>query len=188
MKKIAEIVVLTLIALASAHPCLGMSSPYEKDESEYSESECEWIGWSEPALHQLVLEGDLNAVQRLLKEDPTAITKCDQFGHTALHDAAASECAIKIVDLLLKFDANPDAIDKDGCSPLHLACSPEIIKILLTAKADPEIRNKLGKTPLICTVQPSTSTATHIEIPAYYQALPRTLLEQGVAIDQEEYD
>ena len=49
--------------------------------------------------------------------------------------------------VLLSFGANPNLIDFEGATPLHIAAdSPQkkSIKLLLKSGADPSIRNKFG--------------------------------------------
>ena len=54
-----------------------------------------------------------------------------------------------IIQLLIECGADPNALDNDGCTPLHYAVQfPEIIKLLIDNNAHIDIKNKEGETPL----------------------------------------
>jgi cytohesin len=56
------------------------------------------------------------------------------------------------VELLLKHSANPNSLDNNGSTPLHVAAAFQvdnrIFEFLFDHKADPNVRNNQGQTPL----------------------------------------
>ena len=53
----------------------------------------------------------------------------------------------EIISLLLQFNANPNAQDFEGATPLHTAADGnniQCVEILIKAGADPFIRNEFG--------------------------------------------
>ncbi|PRP78173.1 hypothetical protein PROFUN_11303 [Planoprotostelium fungivorum] len=94
---------------------------------------------------------DQEAVFRLIKADPSLITKVDLSERSALHLAAMTG-APDIVEVLLSSGANPNAGDKHGWTPLHHAAAQgheKVMQILLedvTLKVD--MKNQDGNTPL----------------------------------------
>ncbi|CAA7261739.1 unnamed protein product [Cyclocybe aegerita] len=78
-----------------------------------------------------------------------AISRPSPAGQTLLHFAAFLGFA-SLTCFLVKHDADLDARDRNGFTPLHLAAlsqSSTCATILVEAGADPEIVNALGKTP-----------------------------------------
>ncbi len=74
------------------------------------------------------------------------ITNNERF--TALHYAAYhNEC--DIVELLLKYNADPDIIDDNLETPIFMTHDIPIIRMLLAKNANIEIRNRKGYTVLI---------------------------------------
>ena len=95
----------------------------------------------------------LNSVQRLLESGADPNVRTNVHGTTPLHwanSAAATE-------RLLRWKADPNATDKLGQTPLHLAVSDrdadplerhERVGVLLAAGANPNARTDLQETPL----------------------------------------
>lgn len=74
----------------------------------------------------------------------------DQFGYSALHEAASSG-DMDAVRRLLSLGADVNARDDGGTTPLHLACRHgriEIVRLLLEHGADPNAASGSGATPL----------------------------------------
>ncbi len=65
-------------------------------------------------------DGDHKLVDKLIKEDGTAVNWKRDNGETPLHAAAIANHE-KVVDSLLKANADPNAKNDDGESPLHYA-------------------------------------------------------------------
>jgi RNA polymerase sigma-70 factor (ECF subfamily) len=87
-----------------------------------------------------VKSGDEDTIRSLLQADPGLVSANDEPGrHSPLHIAAGSGDTA-VVELLLSYGANPNALDEgDNASPLHHAAERgrlEVVKLLLAAGAD----------------------------------------------------
>lgn len=87
-----------------------------------------------------VKAGDEGRTRALLKADPRlARESCESGGFTALHIASASGDTA-LVELLLKYGADPNALDTgDNASPLHHAAERnrlDVVKMLVEAGSD----------------------------------------------------
>jgi ankyrin repeat protein len=80
-----------------------------------------------------------------LLDQGAAVTVTNRLGITALHYVCANtrylsdNLAEPVVELLLHFKANPNALDADGCTPLIIACAHRewsICRLLIEAGAD----------------------------------------------------
>ncbi len=72
-----------------------------------------------------------------------------------LHEVCFSGNAPEVVDILLEFGANPNAIDNKRRTALHMCCvsdqvanSERIAKALITAGANPNAKDRYGSMPL----------------------------------------
>ena len=81
--------------------------------------------------------------------DANAVNK---HGQTPLHTAAGGEKDYpELCEILLKHDAEINAVDEDGNQPLHFACQKahtETVKWMVSHRADTNPVNKCGQTPL----------------------------------------
>ncbi len=87
----------------------------------------------------------------LLYHYPSIAKSQDDTDRTPLHQAAALG-QLKIVSLLLKHDAEINALTKDGFTPLHasvLSGSLNVVKFLVEQNARVDSEAKDGSTPLI---------------------------------------
>jgi ankyrin repeat protein len=53
----------------------------------------------------------------------------------------------QICSILLEHGARTDAIDMQGCTPLHYVKSKTLVKLLIAHKANALVKNKKGQTP-----------------------------------------
>ena len=77
-------------------------------------------------------------VKWLLEKGVSANTQMGEGGNTPLMEAAAAG-DVPLVELLLEFKADPNALNEDNENPLGFAVTwqqPEIVKILVAAGAD----------------------------------------------------
>jgi ankyrin repeat protein len=98
---------------------------------------------------------------------------------------AAQEGCLKIVDLLLKADANPDLAHPNGRTALHMAASQghtNIVKRLLASGANPDAVSEVGDTPMI-----EAAHLCHAEVMAVlreYGADPTPHDREGLTADE----
>jgi ankyrin repeat protein len=128
---------ILLVVLAIAAACL-VPSCSTKAHSDYR------------TIHELVINGDLNAVTQDLNGYPGDLSLTDDAGQTPLH-LAAIHCRTNIVVLLLDRGAKVDARAKGDDTPLHLAAQAgclDAVAILLQHGADINARDSDGHTPM----------------------------------------
>ena len=101
-------------------------------------------------IHQVVQDGDSDAVRVMLDADPDLIRATDEELRTPLHFAAEGG-QLEVAGMLLSRGAEIDAEDRGGDTPLHRAVlngGLEMVDLLLDQEPDLEIRNSYGRTPL----------------------------------------
>jgi hypothetical protein len=99
-------------------------------------------------LHEACKKGDMAAVKTHMAHD--SVDAQDHNGITPLGYAIGANKP-KIIQLLLKNNANQDCVDKGGNSGLHYAAGYgriELMELLLKAKANVSRYNGQGQTPL----------------------------------------
>jgi ankyrin repeat protein len=102
----------------------------------------------ETLLHYLAVEGELSAVEALLKlgSDPN----CENsIGTTPLIDAATLG-NVPMVKLLLEHGAQPNRTNKDGSTPLHYAAEHghrSVFDLLINHGGEKTVKNRFGETP-----------------------------------------
>lgn len=112
------------------------------------------------ALHMAAAGFRWEIVQDLLKKGADCSTK-NRRGAEPLHYAADTNvwnpsAQVATIDCLIRVGANPNAVDKNGVTPLHRAVRTRCaaaVEALLAGGAEPRIKNKNGSTPLHLAVQ-----------------------------------
>ena len=102
-------------------------------------------------IHEAVESGDLDAVRRLIEEDPALLEAPDPLDYTPLHYAARYGRA-DIARFLIEEGARIDAQNQEMATPLRIAAvanKHEAARVLLEAGADTEIPDDYGRTPLL---------------------------------------
>lgn len=99
------------------------------------------------AFHYAAANSPAEITSALLELNPVASKLVDASGRTQLHYAASSTDG-RVVDLLIKNGADPNAQDKDGNTPLHLGVmqgNKTFVEDVIKLGAKPTIKNKLGQ-------------------------------------------
>ncbi len=109
---------------------------------------------SDPLIIRASDRGDLDTIQRLIKEDPEAVHETSVREDQPIHIACLHKNDT-LVRLLIAAGADVNALGDFGKTPLHYAVfegddySTKIVKRLLDAGADPNIEDKRSNsTPL----------------------------------------
>ena len=112
------------------------------------------------ALWQAVSEMDEETAAEILDAFPEYIRGTDEHGRTLLHHAARQgrddRDAGETIQMLIDHDADVDAMDKKGQSPLHVAAKlglPNVASLLLEAGANAHVEDQDGHTPLVVAEQ-----------------------------------
>ncbi|XP_062852650.1 protein phosphatase 1 regulatory subunit 27b [Trichomycterus rosablanca] len=96
-----------------------------------------------------VRQGELERIGRFIRTRRVNLETIYPSGMAAIHEAVLSG-NLDCVKLLVESGANIMQRDKDGWTPLHMACSdgfPRIAEYLLSLGADPEAENECGEKP-----------------------------------------
>ena len=107
----------------------------------------DWLG--NTALHEAVRHGQYEIVEAFINNQ-AGRNEINNKEQSPLHYAALWEASPEIIDLLIRFKANPSAVDFEGNTPAHLASKrgyKEGLKALIASGADIFIPNKEGKLP-----------------------------------------
>ncbi|XP_077475656.1 protein phosphatase 1 regulatory subunit 27 [Stigmatopora argus] len=97
----------------------------------------------------VVRHGELEQIGRFIRTRKVRIDTLFHSGMAALHEAVLSG-NLEVVKLLVKYGADVHQKDKEGWTPLHMACSdsfPEIASYLLSLGASTEAENENGEKP-----------------------------------------
>jgi hypothetical protein len=101
-------------------------------------------------LHEAVVNGDPDAVRRLLDEGADIEAKDPGSGASPLH-YAVMKGRMQIIDLLLSRNADVNSRTRNGTTPLHTAAlyaRPEVAERLIEQRADINAVSAGGSTPL----------------------------------------
>jgi len=133
-------------------------------------------------LHMAAWKGHIEIAQMLLEHDGTTkvfINAPNKNGQTPLH-LATQHNRHNIVDLLLKFGADPNAKDNDDMTPLFFTSqstrSRAVVKLLLARGARVDVRNKNRQTPL------------HVASQHVNHNNMELLLKSGAVVDEQDND
>ena len=99
------------------------------------------------AIHDAAAAANFAEVQALIDKDPTVVSSRNAMGGTALHIAVQGD-HLRVTKLLLFCQADVNAKDNRGLTPLHLAMGGEVAAVLLASGADVNARDERGGTPL----------------------------------------
>ena len=94
----------------------------------------------------------------------------DKYGDSCLHAVIHGNCSTATIQRIIDRGADVNATNKDGSTPLLLACSTaqaEAVKLFLNAKADPNIPCADGDTSLHASIAADCSIETIQEIIDY---------------------
>lgn len=104
--------------------------------------------------HSAVKNEDINIVESILKKMPELVDVKDDRGATPLH-LAAKYIKKQMIELLISKDADVNAKDITGETPLHYATfstlknKKEMVELLISKGADPNAKNDRGRTVLM---------------------------------------
>jgi ankyrin repeat protein len=99
------------------------------------------------SVHEVSEKGDLKTLDGMINSDPALVSSTDEDRRTPLHRATTPEVA----ELLLRKGANPSALDKRGCTPLHIAAmngNEKVVAVLLSKGSDVNAKGEGEWTPL----------------------------------------
>jgi ankyrin repeat protein len=125
---------------------------------------------AEHAMLEAAASGDLEAVERMLADDPTLANASLKSGNTPLRQAA-KKAHEEVVARLIAAGADVDARGHYGWTPLHAAAlydnKPEarrrVIEMLVGGGADPNARDEFRRTPLhLAVAEGSVSAAAEL--------------------------
>ena len=110
--------------------------------------------------------GDVEIVSTLLQQEDQNVCARNIHGQTAL-SYAIDQGDLKIIDLLLAYDADIDEVDTNGCTILHRCVhhgSMSKVETCLTAGINMDIANRDGETPLIIAAKNGLEDVGHLLI------------------------
>ncbi|XP_038075441.1 POTE ankyrin domain family member J-like [Patiria miniata] len=122
------------------------------------------------AIHDAVVKGKIHLAKFILDavESQTVVNSRDAHGKTPLIRAVRIEeegVRGRVVDLLVKYNADVNLVDNVGRSALSYACElhrNDVIKKLVKNNVDPNLQDKNGNSPLMYCAE--TGNAAGIEI------------------------
>lgn len=97
--------------------------------------------------YRAIERADVSTVRAALNEDAGLARMSGQFGLAPLH-AAVSDYEPTIFSLLVEHGADPNALDEEEMTPLHVVQDPRAVAPLVAAGASVEARDAGDRTPL----------------------------------------
>ncbi|MBP8084035.1 MAG: hypothetical protein KAZ87_12620 [Spirochaetes bacterium] len=126
-----------------------------------------------------VLQGNLVQTEKMLKEGASPETS-GVSGNSLLSTACHASNG-EMVDLLLKYNANPNNPNKDGSIPLNFAFKPFILKKLIDKGADIyQVSKKSGETAF----ESWCSASSHVTTEAQKQEIIKILKMQNIKVNR----
>ena len=101
-------------------------------------------------LFVLCAAGDCQKLHAIFESEPSMLYEQDSSGATPLYIACRGGF-YDVVEMMLKFGCDVNAVQHIGCTPLHVASwygHIPIVSLLLKCGARPEIKNRDGRTAL----------------------------------------
>ncbi|KAI9363998.1 ankyrin repeat-containing domain protein [Zopfochytrium polystomum] len=133
-------------------------------------------------------DGDIALVSQFIASG-VSINAKDPNGYTPVA-AAASYNHLDLLRLLLQGGADPNVVDNEGDTPLHVTETVAVAEILIAAGANPHARNEEGVLPIEVADEEERD-----ELVAYlknftpdYRSAERHLLDGGSGAPQSETD
>ena len=155
----------TYSRLAAASPSLvreraAVGASRDTEGEYYFEEIKHYLYAGDTALHMAAAGFRWKIVQDLLNLGADCSAK-NRRGAEPLHYASDaniwnSSAQVTTIECLIRAGANPNAVDKNGVTPLHRAVrtrSAAAVEALLASGAEPRLKNKSGSTPLHLAVQ-----------------------------------
>lgn len=137
----------SLLHLSVANDFLDCAKWLAENNFEFKDKETDLL------VHKILLEevpcGNRVATVRFLLENGASVNPTYPGGNTALHLTAGLSNASDLLELLLSFDADVDALSDDLCSPLFYAAQANNLyaaSLLLNQGANVRTRNLQGLT------------------------------------------
>ncbi|MCL5261348.1 MAG: ankyrin repeat domain-containing protein [Gammaproteobacteria bacterium] len=106
-------------------------------------------------LYYAVMCGDVDFTEKLIRQTKANINTQHGHGHYSLLQVAIMMGYLDMVQLLLKYHANPELADDLGNTALHTVAKEryedagDYAKVLIEGGANPNAKNKLGQTPVM---------------------------------------
>ena len=92
-------------------------------------------------IHIASIQSDTRGITALISKQAKVDAKDDVGGQTALHLAAKESLFNNVITLMFEGDADILALDKEKCTPLHLADTSKILDLLLSKTNAEKITN-----------------------------------------------
>ena len=175
MKTIATTLIVALITITAFTGNSGNASKSKNQKTETVNSQ------AEINIHEAVINGDLDGVQRYINTGSDLNLKEKTGGSTALITASVFGKTEIALDLI-KAGADVNMVNNEGSTALHSAaffCRTEIVKALLENGADKNIKNKAGSTALESVLAPYSA------VQGIYEYFAKAYEPLGLKLDFE---